>query len=274
MGTDSHACDATLTAIHLLFNDICLAVLLITRFIEYGVGMTRHYRSSFPAMAVLTTLLAACGGGGGDGDADAGPTASVLSFPLQAGYRARIAAGSIDNFSVSGTCKGSATVTNGAATASNFEGVTGYAAPETATVNLTNCTPATISLSGTNYYDEAYSPLGSSIPGVEYSKYEFLPSAIPASVRVGDAANYLTFDTYTDSSKSVRTGQEVLSYVIEAETSTTAIANLSVRSFDTSNRLLFTEQSRYRIAADGTLTFLSVDGVDTASGDRLILTRR
>ena len=222
-------------------------------------------------ISAATSLLSGCGGGGGDGG---GATPTTTSFPLQAGYRARVAGGSTDNFTVSGTCTGTATFTNGAATASTFEGVSGFAAAQTATVSFTNCTPATSAVSGTGYYDGSYSPLGSSIPGVEYTKFLTAPPPLPASVKVGDTAVYATLTTYTDSTKSVTTGQRILSYVVEADTPNTAIGNLITKGYNASSQLLFTQQSRYRIAADGTLTVVSIDiQYSTTSNTHLVYTK-
>lgn len=207
-------------------------------------------------VSAAASLVAGCGGGGGGAG---GATTTTTSFPLQAGYRARVAGGSTDNFTVSGTCTGTATFTNGAATASAFEGVSGFAVAQTVTESFTNCTPATIALSGTGYYDGSYSPLGSSIPGVEYTKFLTAPPPLPASVKVGDTAVYATLTTYTDSTKSVTTGQRVLSYVVEADTANSAIGNLITKGYNASGQLLSTQQARYRIAADGTLTVVSID---------------
>ena len=216
-------------------------------------------------------LLVGCGGGGGDGSS---ASTAATSFPFQAGYRARIAGGSTDNFTVSGTCAGTATFTNGAATASTFEGVAGFASPQTVTVNLTNCTPATNAVSGTGYYDGSYSPLGSSIPGVEYTKFLTAPPSLPTSVKVGDTAIFATPTTYTDSTKSVATGQRILSYVVEADTANTAIVNLISKGYNASSQLLFTQQARYRIAADGTLTVMLIDvQFSTTSTNHLVYTK-
>lgn len=217
------------------------------------------------------SLLAGCGGGGGDGG---GAATATTSFPLKAGFSARVAGGSTDNFTVSGTCAGTATFTNGAATVSSFEGVAGFAAAQTVTVNLTNCTPATNAVSGVGYYDGSYSPLGSSILGVEYAKFLAAPPPLPTSVKVGDAAVYTTLTTYTDSTKSVITGQRILSYVVDADTANTAIVNLIAKAYNSSSQLLFTQQGRYRIAADGALTVVSIDvQYSTTSTNHLIYTK-
>ena len=222
-------------------------------------------------VSAAASLMAGCGGGGSDAG---GVTTPTTSFPLQAGFRARVAGGSTDNFTVSGTCTGTATFTNGAASASAFEGVSGFAATQTATVNFTNCSPATNAVSATGYYDASYTPLGSSTPGVEYAKFLTAPPPLPASVKVGDTAVYATLTTYTDSTKSVTTGQRILSYVIEADTANTAVGNLITKGYNASSQLLYTQQARYRIAADGTLTAVSVDiQYSTTSTRHLVYTK-
>ena len=190
------------------------------------------------------------------------------------GYKTRIAAGSTDNFIISGTCSGTATLTNGAATANTFQSVIGYAVVQTVTVNLTNCTPSTNAVTGTGYYDVNYSPLGSQVPGTEFTKYTSLPPAIPSSVKVGDTAAYATQNVYTDSTLATATGQRFISYVIEADSANTAIANLITKSYNTAGQLLYTQQSRYRIAADGFLTIVSIDiQYSTTSSTRLLYTK-
>ena len=79
----------------------------------------------FALFAVATLSLSGCGGGGGD----SGTTIAVTSFPLQAGYKARISAGSADNFSISGTCTGTANFTTGAAYPATPSNVAVVAAP-------------------------------------------------------------------------------------------------------------------------------------------------
>lgn len=216
-------------------------------------------------------LIAGCGGGGGDSGSSATTT---TNYPLQAGYKARISAGANDNFSITGTCAGTATITTSSSSASTFETIAGFSAAQTITINLTNCVPATNAVSGTSYFDTNYTPLGSSVPGTEYVKFATLPPAIPASVKVGDTAVYATFNTYTDSAKATATGQRLLSYVIEADTSNTVIANLITKGYNSATQLLFTQQSRYRVAADGTLTIISIDvQYSTTSTNHILFTK-
>lgn len=220
---------------------------------------------SFPKPALASVFICiaftftACGGGGGGGGSESTGATPITSFPLQAGYRTRVAAGSADSFTISGTCSGTATITTSATSPATFEGVSGYSSGQTATINFTNCTPASNAVTGTLYHDASYTPLGSSIPGVEYTKFQTAPPPLPTTVKVGDTAVYATVTVYTDSTKATLTGQRQLSYVVEADSASTAFVILITRSYNTANQLLFTSQSKYRIASDGTLTIFTID---------------
>jgi hypothetical protein len=155
---------------------------------------------------VMASVIAGCGGGGGSSPAP------VTDFPLLAGYKTLVAASSSNNFAVSGTCSGTATSTTSAAVSGAFEGVAGYSKTSTQTLNLTNCTPASVAASGTVFYDANYTLLGSSLPGVEYTKFVTAPPPLPTTVKVGDTAIYGTLTVYTDSSKTAVLGQRSLSY--------------------------------------------------------------
>lgn len=234
--------------------------------------MTLRYLAT--ATLFAAAMLQACGGGGSDSSTPAPTVAPIASFPLLVGYKARITAGATDNYTVSGTCAGNAVITTSAATPATFEGINGFSATQTATTNFTNCTPASAAVSGISYFDTNLSLLGSSTPGVDYSKYAAAPPSLPASVKVGDTAIFSTLTVYANSTKATVTGQRILSYVIESDSTTTAIANLITKSYNTSGQLLFTQQSRYRVAADGSLAVMSIDvQYSTTSSNRLVFTK-
>ena len=228
-------------------------------------------KALFVTIAALTLSLTACGGGG---DSTPAPGASVTAFALQAGFKARVQSGATDNFSISGTCGGTSTLTTSAASASSFEGVGGFGITQTQTLSFTGCTPASTAVTGSAYFDSAYSPLGTSIPGVEYTKFVSAPAPLPATVRVGDTAVFATVTVYTDSGKATMTGQRQLSYVVAADSSTTALVTFITRSSNNAGQLLFVAQSTYRMAGDGTLTIVSIDvQYSTTSTTHLLLTK-
>ena len=221
-------------------------------------------------LTTLLLVLAGCGGGGG-GEA---PVAPITSFALQAGLRAKILSGSSDNFAISGTCSGTSTVTVSGASASTFEGIAGYSSVQTQRINYTNCTPASSAVTGTNYYDINYATLGSSVLGLEYSKVQSVPPPLPTTVKVGDTALYATLNVYTDATKTTITGQRQLSYVVESDSATTAFITLISKGYNNSSQLLFTQQSKYRIAGDGTLTIVAIDiQYSTTSTAHLVFTK-
>lgn len=210
----------------------------------------------------LAALLTACGGGGGGTTTASGPVASTLSFPMQSGYRALIASGLTKSFTISGTCSGSGTKTSSPAnTAATFEGVAGFSATTTTTLTYTNCTPASTAVTSTAYFDSNYDPRGFSTPSINYGVY-LTPLVIPTSVTVGGTNGTGTLGTetlYTDNTKVTLSGRIETTYVVEADTSTTAIVNVIAKIYNASSILTATEQDRYRINATGTVTPTSID---------------
>lgn len=139
-----------------------------------------------------------------------------------------------------------------------FEGTAGrLSAASTQTTTLTNCTPTSSAQTGTNYYDTNYVPLGYNTVGSSYGVF-VTPPSIPSSVTVGNTGTLGTENIYTNSTKSVLSGTRIISYVIEADTASTAIVNLIARDYNTSTILTDTQQSRFRIAATGPLTHVSI----------------
>lgn len=211
------------------------------------------------AFTLSSAFLAACGGGGGGATTPTGPVASSLSFPMQSGYRALVANGLSKSFTISGTCSGSGNKSSSAATtAATFEGVTGFSATSTTTISFTNCTPASTAVTSTAYFDSNYDPRGFSAVGVNYGVYQ-TPLVIPITVTVGGTGTLGTENLYTDSTKATPNGSIVLSYVVEADSSTTAIVNLIAKIYNASGTLTATEQDRYRITATGALAPTSID---------------
>jgi hypothetical protein len=208
------------------------------------------------AVVMLSTTLVGCSGSGGGG-ISAGPVVSTHSFPLGSAYRSMITNPSTYNFNISGSCNGTGNISTAAANTSViFETIAGYAAAQTVTMNFTNCTPTSTALTGTNYYDLNYDPLGYSISGGEYGVYLNAPN-FPGSVRVGDTGTIGTITVYDSTANE--DGVDVVSYVIEPHTASTAIVNFITRSYDIDNNLLLTEQDRYLLRTTGALEPVSTD---------------
>lgn len=183
----------------------------------------------------------------------------VPTFPLRDAYQAFVAAGTSNNFNVSGGCSGTASVVASPTSPTTFEGAQAFVSTQTTSIKLTNCTPATNAVSSLGYYDVDYTPIGSVIPGVEYATFLTKPPSLPTTVKVGDTAIFATLTVYSSATKTTITGQRVLSYVVDGETATTAIVRLVVKPYNAANQLQFTQQSSYRITQDGTLSILIMD---------------
>lgn len=207
---------------------------------------------------VMSAALTACGGGGGGGGAS-GPVASTNTFDIRAGHARLTANGFTATLAVSGTCSGTFSLTSGPATTNTvFEGAAALSRSSVGTLNVSNCNPASNVGTTTSYFDSNYVPLGYSIVGGNYAVWVSPPS-LPVAARVGDVAVAGTVNKYTNSTKSTSAGTEENSYVIEADTATTAIANLISKNYNAAHTLTSTEQDRYRVAADGSLTLISID---------------
>lgn len=209
-------------------------------------------------LALLSTLfLLGCSGGGG-GSGGTGPVTSTLSFPLQSGMKASVQQGGSTNFSVSGTCSGTANMNISTPLPATFKNIAALSVVIASSMNLPNCTPSYLYGTHTDYFDSNYNPLGTIKGSGNYGVYQ-TPPAIPVSVKVGDAGTIGTIEYYTDNTEFFLVSQDEISYVIEPDTAYTAIVNMIDKSYDLNGTLTSTEQDRYRIKADGTLTPISAD---------------
>lgn len=70
-------------------------------------------------------------------------------------------------------------------------------------------------------------------------------------------------------------GQQTHQYVVESGTgSSNAVINIITKSYNTSNQLLYIQQTRYRISSTGQLTVTSIDiQYSTTSTAHLVWTK-
>jgi len=216
------------------------------------------FSAIFALPLLLLAGLSGCGGGGGGG-APSGPVTSTLSFPFSSAENTLIQNGWTKTFSVAGTCSGTGSLTaTPATTPATFEGAAALSNAETITISFTNCTPASAASTAASYYNSNYVPLGLSIVGSVYGVY-LTPPTIPTSVTVGGTGVIGTVTLYTDSTKATPSGREDISYVIQADTSTTAIVDKIIKTYNAAGTLTQTAQGYSRIAMTGAETPLSMD---------------
>ncbi len=205
------------------------------------------------AMALMT----ACGGGGGGGTAT--PVASTDTFPLTT-ILANSLQSSSNTFTISGTSSGatiagSGTITRGSLSAGAFEGVAAQQRTTTVTGSFTlNGTSYALNTSIVDWFDSNNIPVGES-GGTDYVVVTGTPT-VPATVRVNDTGTLYTANRYSNSTKSVLRGTETVTYVVEADTASTALLTLIVTEKDNSNTTTSTSSTQVRITPAGALTRL------------------
>jgi len=219
---------------------------------------------------LAAAALTACGGGGGGVD-----PAPAAVYPLQAAYKASVARGSSTDYTVSGTCTGSARFTFGAPARVLWDGADVLAVAETAAINYANCVPASSTMVTQAYYDLDYNPLATSTTDGVTGLFRVIGNGLPVSVSVGDTGAFGTETLYGDSLQTVIVGRTEVSYLIGVDTANTALATIISKVYGPTDNLLSTQQMRYRMSTDGGFTPDSIDVQYAPAGTtQLVFTRR
>lgn len=219
----------------------------------------------YVGVAGIITLLFGCGGGGGS-SSPAGPVTSTNTFPVSTLNASHINNGYTQSGNISGTLSfngttypitGNFSLTVAAATATTFEGQAALTNTGTVTGSeILNGVTVPLADTSQSYSTTNYAPLGYSSSS-EYSVMQGT-AIIPSTVKVGDTAVIGTYTRYSNSSKATVLGTAKMSYVVEADTASTAIFNIVENEYNTANSLTLTTQERWRIDTSGTGTFVSV----------------
>lgn len=214
------------------------------------------------AVASLLTVLTACGGGGGGGGSN-GPVASTETFQLRTAYVSYINGSGSWPFTISGTASGvsvtgSGTTTAGSVSSTTFEGQAAQAKTTTATGSFNvNGQNYPLAVTSTTYVSSNYEPLG--FNGTEY---EVVTTSvpIPATARVNDTGTWYSSVRYSNSSKTSIEGTATATFVLEPDTSSTALLKIIRIEKDTSNTVTFTSTITFRITPAGGLTRINEVG--------------
>jgi hypothetical protein len=208
---------------------------------RYGLGL------------LAATALSACGGGGDD------PPPPDPVFPLQAAYKQAVARGSSTDYTVSGTCSGSARFTFGLPSRVQWDGSEVLSVAQTAAIDYANCTPASSTNVTQAYYDLNYNPLATSSADGVTGLFRVIGNGLPLEAKVGDQGAFGTETLYGDSLQAVIIGRTEVSYSIDADPAnpattagaSTAIATLISKVYGPRGELLSTQQMRYRMSVGG-----------------------
>jgi sugar lactone lactonase YvrE len=218
---------------------------------------------------LASVSLISCGGGTSQSITPSA-TVSTLSFPLHDAIVNSVVINAATNYTVSGTCNGTASVSGDEPIPNTFEGISGTSETSTQILTVNDCSSSTTSY--TEFFDKNFSPVGEIDSDGTYGVYRTTPD-IPQAVHVGDSGLLGTIDYYSDFTKTVFVGYDTISYQIEPETATSAIVNVQREQHDTQGVLTSTQQSRSKIDTNGSLTALSVTIQYTnPSTDRIVLT--
>ena len=209
-------------------------------------------------IAACAGLVACGGGGGGDKPQEALKVTSTNVFNLKAAYTSLVSTPFKVNFSASVTksgvtAKGSGSITQGSAQSGTFENAAAQKVV-TAVLGSISGNGNTVSLDSTSadYYDSNYNILGTD----GTSSYRVVDASFnfPTSIKVGDTGELYTEKKYSSYTKSTLTGTTKVSFLVEADTATTALLSIISVVKDTNSIVTSQETVQYRISADNKLT--------------------
>lgn len=179
-------------------------------------------------------LLSACGGGSGSGVSGGGrtgPVASSLTFNASTAMRSLAVSGQTANFSVSSSdgCTGSGSFTAGATTTSNtFENQSALSSTSMFNIQLHK-------LYSCNNFKHNNKLHGHKLRTTWCFRRKYIVYAggfnVPSTARVGEVGIIGNALRYTSSSKTIQDGTAQLSYVVEADTESTALITVSTKTY-------------------------------------------
>jgi hypothetical protein len=208
---------------------------------------------------LVSIVVTGCGGGGGGESTATLPQKSTATFQIKAAYLNYITTAQTQNFTLNATVNGinvggSGAVTLGAPISTFFEGVGAFAKSTTVTGFIVgNGMNVPYGSTKTDYLDSNYMPLGSSGDG--YAVVRGAPT-LPVTAKVGDTGVWYTADIYDSSTKTIKTGTDTTSYVLEPDTTLTALLSIISTSQDNFGKTS-TDIMKFRITPVGALTMVS-----------------
>lgn len=242
-----------------------------------NLGCLYQFRNRFMkilrliSVTALVFLVSACGGGGGGGGGSNGPVTSTETFQVKAAYVNYLNKTGSFPFTLSGTSSGTNVTGSGTLTLSTpsngtFESISVLQKNSAATFTIiANGVSANDGSASSTYVDSNYQPKGSS--GTEYAVVTS-NIAIPVTGRVGDSGTWSIENRYTNSTKTSLLGTTTTSYVLEADTASTALLKIIDEEKNNAGTTTSTMIETYRITPAGAITAVSA----TASASPTFLT--
>jgi Cu/Ag efflux protein CusF len=207
------------------------------------------------ATAVLT-LLSACGGGGGG---VSGPVASTETFSLAKVWANMLTTPSSHKITISGTIDGVAVTGSGTTTFSNlsagtFEGLPAQKQTQSGTASLVrNGQTTPVNFSTDTWVDSNYTPKGETDADNDYVVVTALGN-LPTDARINATGTLYTANRFATSTKAVLNGTRTATYLIEADTASTALVTMTLEHKNTSNVTTSKSTQQFRITPTGTFT--------------------
>lgn len=240
--------------------------------LDFRTGTWSSSRSSTSVKAHVTCVKPIASSGGGSSNSV--PILSTSSFNLLSAYISTIATPSTYNFTISGTVDslaitGSGAEAIGSVSNGTFESRTALQRTTTITGSLQiNGESYPLNSSEVSWTDLNYVPLGS--VGEEYTVINGTAS-LPTAIRVGDTGSIYVANRYADSSKLTSLGTVTSTYVVEADTASTALVTLINTYKSNSNLTERISTSQFRINTQNSLTRVKTTGYDSSNGLRLVI---
>ena len=232
------------------------------------------HKQMISTIALLLTFLNGCGGGGG-GTATPVQVASTQTFNLQAAYRNFLSTPASFKFTISGSygaypVSGSGTAVAGAITSGMFEGQSALQRTTSILGSFSaNNQTIPIATSTILWMDSNYMPRGQ-ISGSYYEVADGTPS-IPIAVKVNDTGAIYATKRYATAAKTSLIGTSTTSYLVEADTPTTALVTLISTGRNNSGSTIATYTDQYRITTANTLIKIKETALDNSAGINLVM---
>lgn len=235
---------------------------------------------TFAALGLSCAILAGCGGGGGTTSIEPPPG---TTFPLQTAVVQYFSTGYQKTATISGTAVygGISFPVSGTATLSMTPATTASApfAGQTALTNTTSVSGSvsvngqtlSVASSSQGYMTTLFEPLGYTT-STDYCVAP-TPGTYPSQVTLGQTGTIVIYNCYSDSSMSLPTGTETMSYAVKSANSTTSVIVSIIDSFvDTANQQTISGSTNYLVDTSGAASLLSSSASETVSGVLVNLT--